>query len=162
MVRTKRFFSLIFSLFVIAVLPACWETDQKNAEPKEKDFALISVLNKKHHDDCHIPGSVWVPFADIAQYAQNNIDKNAEIILYCNNYMCSTSGFARKKLADLGFTNVFAYEGGVAEWLQLGYPVVGKAESAYLKNKLKTPAQTEEFVLTAQQLKEKLESRGLI
>ena len=154
--RSKFF--ILFSLFLIVSLPACWFGSSKNMSEKKSGPILISVLDKKSHDDCHIKGSIWVPIENVQRYAQKNLDKNEEIIFYCNNYMCSSSGFARKRLISLGFENVFVYEGGVAEWLQKGYPTVGPANSGYLKREMKAPKKIEPYVLTAQQLKEKLEA----
>jgi len=166
MTKTKelrfRFF-IIFSLLMLTSLPACWFGTKKDDSPeKNSGLVLISVLNKKHHDDAHIKGSIWVPIDNVEQYAQENLSPDAEVIFYCNNYMCSSSGFARKRLIDLGFKNVFVYEGGVAQWLQKGYPTVGPAQSGYLKRVMEEPEELESFVLTAEQLKEKLEDHKKI
>lgn len=158
--KTRLTFGMLF-LFLIASLPACWP-GAKEGKEKASSLQLVSVLNKKHHDDCHIKGSIWVPIDNVQQYAKEHFAPDAEIIFYCNNYMCSSSGFARKRLIDLGFKNVFVYEGGVAEWLQKGYPTVGPAQSAYLKRVMKAPEEVEPFVLTAEQLKEKLEANAKI
>jgi len=155
-------FFLFFSIFLIASLPACW-FGTKNEEPKKMaGLHLISVLSKQHHDDCHIKGSVWVPIDKVEQYAQKNLSPDAEIIFYCNNYMCASSGFARKRLIDLGFKNVLVYEGGVAQWLQKGYPTIGQGQSGYLKRVMKEPKDLEFYVLTAEQLKQKLEENKKI
>ena len=111
----------------------------------EKGTVVINVLSKELYDDCHIKGSISVPFDDTEEYVLNNIDKNADIILYCSNYLCTASGYMTKKLIEHGFKHVWAYEGGTAEWYQQRMPVNGLCVSSYLKNVLVDPKKEEKF-----------------
>ena len=158
----KRFFQghslSVLSILFLVFLPACWPfTKKQEAVEKQKGLVVINVLSKKMYDDCHIVGSISVPFEQVEQYVQDTIDKDAEIVFYCSNYMCSASGFSRKKLMDLGFKNVLVYEGGTAEWAQLGYPVTGPCKLSYLKKKMEIPDGLEPGVIIAQDLKKKME-----
>lgn len=158
----KRFFQKypvsVLSILFLIFLPACWPAAEEQEEaPKQKGLIVINVLSKKMYKDCHIAGSISVPFETVEKYAQENIDHDAEIVLYCSNYMCSASGFARKKLMDLGFKNVWVYEGGTAEWIQFGYPVEGPCKLSYLKKKMDAPDEQEPYVISAQELKKKME-----
>ncbi len=125
---------------------------------KKKGLVVINVLDKTLYDDCHIKGSICVPFEDVIEYAQNNIDKNADIVLYCSNYHCSASGQACKQLKKLGFNNVSAYEGGTAEWYQQGLPVEGPSTKRYLKQKIaaQEPDSCEVQVITMNELAQKM------
>lgn len=167
-VELKRFVQKypvsVLSILFLVFLPACWPADEEQKEqeaPKQTGLIVINVLSAKMYNDCHIAGSICVPFEAVEQYAQENIDQYAEIVLYCSNYMCSASGFARKKLMDLGFKNVLVYEGGTAEWIQLGYPVEGPCKLSYLKKKMEAPDELEPYVISAQELKKKMEKEEL-
>jgi rhodanese-related sulfurtransferase len=92
---------------------------------------VLNVLDKALYDDCHIPGSVHVPFTDVENYVRG-MDKNQEIIVYCSNYACTTSHYVAEKLYRSGFANVLVYEGGIAEWWQHGLPTEGLGLQSYL------------------------------
>lgn len=87
---------------------------------------LVNVLDAELFDDAHIKGtahvaSLNVPFVDPEKFAEEvkYWPKNVPVVTYCTNYFCTASGEAAQKLMDLGFTNVFAYEAGMAEWVQM-------------------------------------------
>ena len=119
-------------------------------------MVVINVLEKNLYDDCHIQGSVHVPFEMLERYVQQNLNKDTEIVLYCSNYMCSASGQGCKILKRLGFEKVYAYEGGTAEWYQNKMPVEGPCTAGYLQKQL-TPIdhnQQEESVVTVISMQE--------
>jgi rhodanese-related sulfurtransferase len=122
-------------------------------------FILINVLAPEYYADCHIPGSINVPLSDLTSYAQKQ-DKAREIILYCAHYLCPASKKAWHILHDLGFTNLRAYEGGIREWLQLGYPTEGPCGQEYLKQPSKETPSTDAAVKTisAKELLDKLQA----
>lgn len=107
------------------------EAPQSKAISIESMPLVINLLDKDSYNDCHIVGSVHVDFDIIESYVEN-IDKDTEIILYCSNYACGTSDYVGRQLLKLGYTNVSAYEGGMAEWKQNGLPTVGPGKAAYL------------------------------
>lgn len=119
------------------VLPGCW------AEQKHSGLVVVNVLDKEFYDDCHIKGSINMPLDDVEK-KMNRIDKNAEIVLYCSNYQCSTSEYIAQKLRANGFENVSVYEGGTAEWYQAGLPVEGPHVQAYLSKPSSKMVQDEE------------------
>ncbi len=96
---------------------------------------VVNVLEKELYDDCHIAGSINVPFENIEAYASAYISPSADVVVYCSNYLCSASGHSVKLLKRLGFEHVVAYEGGTAEWYQNNLPVVGECKAAYLHKK---------------------------
>lgn len=137
-------------------------------EPKgETKLRLVNVLDKPLYDDAHIKGtknveSICVPFMEL-EASVKNWDKTTPVVTYCANYQCTASGSAAKKLKELGFTDVWAYEGGTAEWYQLGkkdssYAIVGPAKQGYLEGAIKKPTQHEEGVqeITAAELQKKI------
>lgn len=49
-------------------------------------------------------------------------EKNAKIVLYCMSDRMST--IAAKTLVELGYTNIWNLQGGMAAWDHQGYPVI--------------------------------------
>jgi len=135
--RWKFIGVLVCAVILILVGNYYWKTSSYHA--KQSGLVVINVLDKDVYDDCHIKGSVNVPFTTLKDYAQGLDPETAEVVVYCSNYMCSTSGHACKELMSMGFKHVWAYEGGTAEWHQMGLPVEGPCKNSYLKQKLMPP-----------------------
>lgn len=152
---------LLFSLIAgaMVVLPSCMFDKENTGEQKKVGLVVINVLKKELYEDCHIEGSLSVPFDQVEQQVQACVDKDAEVVIYCSNYMCSASGAACKKLQTLGFNNVCAYEAGTAEWYQQGLPTKGPGKSSYLNHKLeptKHNGDTNIRVISTQELAQKM------
>lgn len=133
------------------------------AQPK---LYIVNVLDKQLFDDAHIKGegavmSVQIDYLTDLSRVVAGWDKAVPVVTYCSNSMCTASKDAAKRLIDLGFTSVFAYEGGMAEWYTLStkdamYKVEGPAQQAYLKFPAMVPAVRAEGgsvrIITAQEL----------
>lgn len=105
------------------------------ATKEVSQLVVVNVLDKEFYDDCHIKGSINVPFMELEEYAEKNWNKEeTHIVLYCGNYKCTASGYGARMLRDQGYKNVWAYEGGSAEWIQKGFPVVGPCKESYLQD----------------------------
>ena len=117
---------------------------------------IINALAPEAYDDCHIAGSINAPLATLESYVKN-IPKDTEIVVYCAHYECPVSRNAWHLLKKLGFTNIFAYEGGMAEWKKKRYPSQGNCKSEYLEEK-HSPKESDKSVktITAEQLLQKL------
>lgn len=164
-------FGALLSL-VLITLPACWLWNKKTETQSEQKNSLyvINVLDKELYDDCHIAGSTQVAFDAIENFAKD-LDKNAEIVVYCSNYSCTASGYVAQQLTSLGFEKVWAYEAGMAEWHQMNvknpgkYPVEGACQKSYLIGANEKPAiETENVfaIITTDDLREKMIAHGLI
>lgn len=147
---------VVFMVSVLAILPACWES---KAPEKKSGLVVINVLDKELYEDCHIKGSINMPFESIGQCV-DLVGKDAEIVVYCSNYMCATSEYASKKLQELGFRRVRIYEGGTAEWYQKGFPVEGPSTSSYLKRRvgkiIEDSHSKEQSIVSAHELAQKM------
>lgn len=92
-----------------------------------------NVLTDEYFGGEMIPGSRRVPLDQVGrEVARGALAKDAEVVVYCAGPKCPQSRYAAEKLAELGFTNVRAYEGGIEEWKQAGYDIeqVGRAATA--------------------------------
>ncbi|MFO7852139.1 MAG: rhodanese-like domain-containing protein [Bacteroidota bacterium] len=87
------------------------------------DIILIDVLSEEEYKDSHIKGAVNIPLKMIGTKAEEKYDKDDEIVVYCSDADCNASPTAAKKLEDLGFKNVYDFEGGKKEWREAGYPM---------------------------------------
>lgn len=69
-----------------------------------------------------IKGAIWVPYGKIAAWAEGRA-KDEMIVIYCACHAEATSGRGVRELQTLGFTNVWALQGGLSAWTDAGYPV---------------------------------------
>jgi rhodanese-related sulfurtransferase len=85
------------------------------------DFVLIEVLGKKEFKRRHIKGAVNFPLRRIGHVAKKRFKPETEIVVYCADVKCQASHQAAQKLEDIGFKNVYDYEGGKKDWVEAGY-----------------------------------------
>lgn len=154
---TSRFL-VIMGLLV--TLPGCsWMSNSK-----KQSMIVVNVLDKEMYDDCHIAGSIQVPFADVEKEAKN-WDKSAKVVIYCSGYLCTASGHAARTLKKMGFTQVWAYEEGMAGWKQAGLPTEGPCVLAYLdlpNEKLGNAVHEDVTDISTQELFDLMKSEGLL
>ena len=142
-------FKKIFVLLFLILLNGC------SCTKKKADLIVINVLDKELYNDCHIKGSINIPFESLENESKK-LDKDATVVLYCSNYMCTASKFGASMLKNMGFKKVYAYEAGMADWYQNGLPVVGECKQDYLKAKSEKPELEDEDVeiITTSSLKD--------
>jgi len=91
--------------------------DQFAEMMKHKDFILINV---------HVPyygeiarTDLLVPYNEIERHIKDlPADKDAKIVVYC--MMGPMGDIAAEKLADMGYTRVSNFQGGMMAWTQAG------------------------------------------
>lgn len=157
------------SLFtVLALLAGCGSEKKECAVAPQNSVVLVNVLDEKLFNDRHIAGSINVSLQDLEK-ASAAWDKNATVVLYCSNYMCTASSQGAKELMKLGFNDVRVYEGGTAEWHQLNknddsYALVGPGSEAYLNIVLEKPlaSSTEVKEISAEELKKILKEATIL
>ena len=135
-------------------LPGCWPW---RTPDKHSGLVVVNVLDKPLYEDCRIAGSINVPLDEV-DLIEGLVAKDAEVIVYCSNYLCTASSFARNRMRTIGFANVRAYEPGTAAWYQAGLPVEGPCKEGYLKQPTKPAADQEEGedTISTQELADKL------
>jgi rhodanese-related sulfurtransferase len=102
----------------------------KRTLDKGSDVAIVNVLPKDAYGKEHIAGSENIPVeeADFEKKVEGMVkSKDKPVIVYCASTECPASGIAAEKLEKAGFTHVRAYEGGMEDWKDAGYPVEGSA-----------------------------------
>jgi rhodanese-related sulfurtransferase len=130
----------VFSVIFVIIYFSYFKKNKnfnKNINENSEKLLIINVLDKELYEDSHIFGSVQCDIDNLDNFLKN-ISKRAVLIFYCANYLCKSSFEAAKMAKELGYENVFAYEGGIAEWYQRGksndeFRVSGPCKMQYLE-----------------------------
>lgn len=93
---------------------------------------VINILSDKTSDSCHIFGTPRVALEDLANYVKQ-FDKDAELVVYSAHYQDYSSYEAAKLLKALGYTRIYLYAGGTADWHQQGLPTTGDCTAEYIQ-----------------------------
>jgi rhodanese-related sulfurtransferase len=99
-----------------------------------ENVVLIEVLDPELFELIHIPGAINIPYENIVQGVQKAFDRDEPLVLYCIDWDCPVSRMAVDKLEKVGYTNVYYYPGGKAEWIEAGLPTIKKIPSKYRKS----------------------------
>jgi rhodanese-related sulfurtransferase len=97
-------------------------TDELKAKLDRGDtFKLVMTLDKWAFLEAHIPNSINVSTPEqVAELLQ----LDDEIVVYCAGEGCPVSTTMYHYLVSKGYSNVWNYVGGLAEWDATGYPLV--------------------------------------
>jgi len=95
--------------------------------------------NSDYNDKGHIPTAINCPVNTDAELTEKvvgeaathledcedlkDVDKGEKIVAYCNSIKCWMSPKAVSALVTMGYTNLYWFRGGMAEWKAKGYPV---------------------------------------
>ena len=91
------------------------------ARIERRDVAVVEALPRSYWDDGHLPTAINVPHdADDATILAALPDHDRAVIVYCANAACSNSGILARRLDQLGYADVAAYEGGKQDWIEAG------------------------------------------
>lgn len=87
------------------------------------EVTVVEALPPAYYEDVHLPGAINLPHDQVDELASDLLpDKQAEIVVYCADDACPNSTIAARRLTQLGYANVFDYEGGKQDWLDAGLP----------------------------------------
>jgi rhodanese-related sulfurtransferase len=87
---------------------------------------LVDVLPAKQCEEERLPGAINIPLKKLDGQAAAALDRNRPVIVYCHDYQCDLSARSAWRLESLGFTRVFRYAAGKAEWFANGLPREGR------------------------------------
>jgi len=86
------------------------------------DLKLIMAMHEWGFRAAHIPGSLHYT---TVEEANQGLDLDDEIVVYCTDPACVASQFAYKWLVEAGYTNVRRYAGGLSDWTAAGLELEG-------------------------------------
>jgi rhodanese-related sulfurtransferase len=91
----------------------------QSAEPPR----LIDVLSAAHFERAHLPSAENIPRPQLHATAPREITLDEAVVVYCADQLCRESCYAAVILAELGYRQVYDFEGGLAEWHRRGLPL---------------------------------------
>jgi rhodanese-related sulfurtransferase/CBS domain-containing protein len=86
---------------------------------------LIEVLPREEYNRIHISGATSVPLSHFGRTLADRLQWDKPVIVYGQDSLDDRSARAAARLAALGFTQIFRYTGGKADWLANGLMAEG-------------------------------------
>ena len=96
---------------------------------EKKDFVLIDVLSQASYEGRHLPNAKHASAHEadfmekVASLASN---KEKTVVVYCSSFDCQLSPRAASMLTNAGYTNVYDFKGGIADWQDAKYSFAEK------------------------------------
>lgn len=96
-----------------------------------KAIYLAEALPQKYFDEGHLPGAIHLPHDEVETLASQRMpNKTRAVVVYCASQTCNNSRIAANHLSQLGYTQVFAYEGGKQDWTEGGLTLERETQAA--------------------------------
>lgn len=96
-----------------------------------KPLYLAEALPRKYFDEGHLPGAIHLPHDQVAALAGLHLpERSRPVVVYCASQTCNNSRIAANALSQLGYAQVFAYEGGKQDWTDAGLALERDAQAA--------------------------------
>lgn len=97
----------------------------------DEGIPFIDARDHWDFNEGHIQGAVNIPEYKFEpdEPKLKQFDKNKPMVVYCSGNDCDVSIKLGKKMAELGFTNLYIYLGGWKEWEEAGLPIEKNEEN---------------------------------
>jgi rhodanese-related sulfurtransferase len=93
-----------------------------------EEFVLVDALAPMSYARSHLPDAINLPLEWVDERAPRRIpEPDTEIVVYCIDAACTSSGLVAERLRRLGYSNVRHYVEGKADWTEAGLPLEGGA-----------------------------------
>ena len=102
--------------------PPALEPGQAWGRVRSGQAVLLDVREKAERDVMRIPGSLWVPLAQVTSRS-GELPRDREIIVYCA--VGERSARAATALRQMGLSRVYNLQGGIIAWINHQLPVEG-------------------------------------
>ena len=86
---------------------------------------LVDVLPREEFNQIHLAGAVSVPLSQFGRTLADRLKWDQPVIVYARDNQDDQSARAAWRLASLGFTHIYRYTAGKADWLANGFPAEG-------------------------------------
>ncbi|WP_207062465.1 rhodanese-like domain-containing protein [Motiliproteus sp. SC1-56] len=89
------------------------------------DLVIVDARGQGDYDKGHLPEVVRIKNTEVTAetLAANIPAKDTPVAFYCNGETCDRSADAVAKAHAEGYSKLFWFRGGIAEWKEKGYPV---------------------------------------
>lgn len=85
---------------------------------------ILNVLASHAYEKLHIKNSISAPYDKLENGELDELGRGKKIVVYCASYNCGASRKAASLLREKGL-DASAYEGGIKEWAESGFPTEG-------------------------------------
>jgi len=107
----------------VPTVPRISRDELKARLDRDERIAIVEALPEMYYRRAHLPGALNIPVERVNELAPHLLpDKRAEIVVYCANLPCPSSGMAARALIALGYSTVREYVEGKQDWIEAGYP----------------------------------------
>jgi rhodanese-related sulfurtransferase len=90
------------------------------------DFVLVDALAPMTYAMSHLPGAINITPDWVDDRARRRIPHlDTEVVVYCADAGCDSSGLVANRLVELGYRNVLHYAEGKRDWEAAGLPLEG-------------------------------------
>lgn len=96
------------------------DRDELEEKLENDEVTLVNVLKREQFIEEHIPGSINIPLNRLEDRAEEQLDPDEEIVVYCASTSCQASPKAWKLLDRMGYDNVWDYQEGLKGWKEAG------------------------------------------
>jgi rhodanese-related sulfurtransferase len=92
-----------------------------DAQVKAKQVSVFDVNSTQSWQKAHVPGAKHL---DPVAFTAGDLpsDKNAGLVFYCGNPMCSKAPNAAKRAKQMGYGNVKVMSAGISGWVGAKLP----------------------------------------
>lgn len=92
------------------------------------DLVIIDSRKAGEYAQGHIPKAIMLRADEATEERLTALaaSKQTPMIFYCGSKQCPASGHTAYKAAKAGYTRLYKYSGGIADWKSKGLPVVAK------------------------------------
>lgn len=87
--------------------------------------AFIDVRKDSDYEAGRVPGAIHLELKSIysPETLADEVEKDEDIVIYCNGHKCLRSAIASEKAVKWGFKNVYYFRDGLPGWKAAGYSV---------------------------------------
>jgi rhodanese-related sulfurtransferase len=106
-------------------MPTPISRDELQARLATNDAIVLEALTLQDYEAGHIPGALHIDMDHVAQQAAKLApEKQEPVVTYCASTTCQNSTRVAEALERLGYTNVYEYVEGKADWEAAGLLLV--------------------------------------
>lgn len=105
---------------------------------EKKEFVLIDVLAQGSYEGRHLPTANHASVSEtgfLEKVGKLVSSKETTVVVYCASFTCQLSPRAASMLANDGYTNVYDFKGGLADWQDAKYPFEGEIAEEKVEKK---------------------------
>ena len=99
-------------------------TSDRSSNGKDRSCSCSTPVAMKPTAEEHIPHAKSVPETALRERVDGLVDRDSEIVVYCNNEDCSLSKKTARGLEELGYRNVIRVPAGIDGWKDAGFETV--------------------------------------